>query len=62
VISGDDDQGIAVGFGEGQGHLYGFVEVDGFADLAAGVSGVVLFVDGGTFYLQEETVAVVFKK
>ncbi len=54
VVGGDDDRGVAVLLGEAQRGLHGLVEVDGLADLAAGVGGVVLLVDARALDLQEE--------
>lgn len=62
VVGGDDNQGFVIGFGEGQGFLYGFVEVDGFVDLVVWICGMVLFVDGCVFDLQEEVVWIVFQQ
>ncbi len=55
VIGGNNDEGIGVGGGVVEANLDGAVEGYGFADLAAGVSGMVALVDGRAFYLEEET-------
>jgi hypothetical protein len=57
VVGGDDDQGVGVALGVGQPDGDGAVEGDRLADLAAGVLGVVLLVDGGPLDLEEEAVA-----
>ncbi len=62
MVGGDDHQGLAIGLSEGQGLLHGFVEVDGLADLAARIRGVVLLVDGRALDLQEEAVRIVLQQ
>ena len=61
VIGGDDDEGLAVLLGEFEGLLDSLVKVDGLADLATGVGGMVLLIDGRALHLEEETLVTVLE-
>ena len=54
MIGSHHNQGIALFFSECQRTLYGFVQIDRFTNLPAWVGGVILFIDGCAFNLQEE--------
>ena len=45
VVGSDNDQCVSVSLRKLQCHLNGFVEIDSFADLAAGVGSMVLLID-----------------
>ena len=54
VVSGHDNQRVAVFLREGQRALYSFIQIDRFTNLTARVCGVILLIDGRAFYLQEK--------
>jgi hypothetical protein len=62
MVGGDDHQGITVFSRKLQRLLHRFVKIDGFANLAARIRRMILFIDGRAFHLQEETFLVALSR
>ena len=61
VVGGRDHQRVAVLLGELESLLHSLVEVDGLADLTAGIGSLVAFVDRRALDLEEEALGRVLR-